>query len=112
MGNAEMIACLEQHLKSICDDYWHGLNLQECIVSDASSLKSHVPVYPLSHQTWDKFLEIDVTLIEPTELANILDILVENVAFTDTYLLLAKELKHLAAGQKAWVEKQLKELRK
>ena len=57
------------------------------------------------------FLEMDVATVEPTELANILDLLVENVTFADTYLLLAKDPKCLAAGQRVWIDKWLEELR-
>jgi len=52
-----------------------------------------------------------MALVSPDELARFLDLLTNNVIFADTYLLLMKDPVCFAAGRKAWIELQLKEIR-
>src|SRR5437660_12713629 len=116
MGNGELMQHLKQCMDSIQDKYQKSLNSKGIITeepipsSDGLSNTSN-SVHPISCKAWDMFLEINVATVEPTELANILDLLVENLIFADTYLLLAKDPKCLAAGQRVWIDKWLEELR-
>jgi hypothetical protein len=101
-------------LDNIHDEFkesWKGGQgtISEGPAADSSALTC-IPTHPLSHRVRDKFLELDMSIVSPEDIALFMDFLTQNVICADLYLLLTKDPEHCAPSRRAWIELQLKEL--
>jgi len=114
-GNSEVIGRLEHRLEGIQAEFretWKGekSTVSEGSVATSPSAMARIPTHLLSRKAREQFLELDMALVSPDELAHFLDLLTDNVIFADTYLSLTKDPVRFAAGRKAWIELRLKEI--
>ena len=115
-GNNEVIERLGHQLEGIQAEFMESLKSEKSTISEGSAVggpssMARIPTHPLSQKAREQFLELDMALVSPDELARFLDLLTNNVIFADTYLSLTKDPVRFAAGRKAWIELRLKEIR-
>ena len=110
-----MIERLGHQLEGIQAKFMESLKREKSTISEGSaaggpSSMARIPTHLLSQKAMEQFLELDMALVSPDELAHFLDLLTNNVIFADTYLSLTKDPICFAAGHKAWIELRLKEI--
>ena len=110
-----MIEHLGHQLEGIQAKFMESLKSEKSTISEGSVAggplsMACIPTHLLSQKAREQFLELDMALVSPDELARFLDLLTNNVIFADTYLSLMKDPVCFAAGHKAWIELRLKEI--
>lgn len=68
-------------------------------------------LHPICRKARDVFLETEIRVFAPTEVARGLDLLAENMVYADTYLALTKD-EYYATVREAWVRDKLDKFRK